>query len=226
MGRTILVIDDEPAILTLIRHRLEHDGFRVITAEDGLTAWDRIRQERPDLIVLDLMLPGLPGLDLLSRIRSQYSVPVIVLTARKEEVDRVVGLEMGADDYVTKPFSVRELSARIKAMFRRQEDRRDHSAEIHRHGIVLNSHQRWATVHGKPVSLTATEFSILALLLENPGRVFSRQDLFRHVWGYDVAGGDTRTINVHIKNLRDKLGDAQTAIETVRGVGYRVRPDS
>lgn len=223
MSRTILVVDDEPAILTLIEHRLTHEGFRVITAENGHVAWQRITESKPDLIILDLMLPGTPGLELLRQIRGQFQIPVILLTARKEEVDRVVGLEMGADDYVTKPFSVRELAARVKAMFRRQSVESVASPEIQIHGIAINQEQRWVTVGGQAISLTATEFEILVLLAQHPGRVFSRDEIFRHVWGYDVAG-DTRTVNVHVKNLRTKLMEQQDAVETIRGIGYRVRP--
>lgn len=221
MGRTVLVVDDEPAIVVLIQHSLEHEGFRVLIAEDGITAVERVREERPDLVVLDLMLPGIPGLDVLRQIRLLSTIPVILLTARKEEVDRVVGLEMGADDYVTKPFSVRELVARIKAMFRRQEIR-SVSPEILLHGLSLNMERRTVSYEGQRVNLTTTEFEILALLVQSPGRVYTRQDMLRQVWGYGEMG-DARTVNVHIKNLREKLGTAQTLIETVRGVGYRMR---
>ncbi len=221
-SHTILVVDDEPAILALVEHRLVHEGFQVFTAADGGAAWHRIVKEQPDLIVLDLMLPGIPGLELLRQIRAHYSTPVILLTARKEEVDRVVGLEMGADDYVTKPFSVLELAARIKAVFRRQNIRIG-APELSMHGISINLEQRWVVANGRTVDLTATEFEILALLAQHPGRVYSRDEIFRHVWGLEVVG-DTRTVNVHVKNLRTKLLDAQDAVETVRGVGYRIRP--
>jgi DNA-binding response OmpR family regulator len=221
MSRTILVVDDEPAILVLIRHNLEHEGFRVLTAEDGATALSVVTDQHPDLIVLDLMLPGIPGLEVLRQIRALSVVPVIVLTARKEEVDRVVGLEMGADDYVTKPFSVRELIARIKAMFRRQ-DLGAATPEIVLHGLSVNMENRIVHIEGRSVNLTTTEFEILALLAQHPGRVFSRQELLRQVWGYGDLG-DTRTVNVHIKNLREKLGEAQSLVETVRGIGYRIR---
>lgn len=223
MGRTILVVDDEPAILDLVEHRLSHDGYQVLTVADGDAAWTAIAERLPDLIILDLMLPGTSGLELLRRIRQQHTTPVILLSARNDEVDRVVGLEMGADDYVTKPFSTMELAARIKSIFRRQESRVA-ATELVRYGIALNPDHRWVMVHGQPIHLTATEFDILALLMQNPGRVFSRDAIFRHVWGFDVTN-DTRTINVHIKNIRTKLGDAQEILETVRGVGYRSRPE-
>ncbi len=220
--RTILVVDDEPAIILLIRHRLEHDGFRVLTAENGIDAIITAKSHHPDLIILDLMLPGIVGLEVLRELRTHSTVPIIILSARKEEVDRVVGLELGADDYVVKPFSVRELSARVKAMFRRQETR-SIETDLTWNGIAINLDRREATVQGRPVNLTSTEFELLSLLLRNPGRVFSRQDLLRQVWGYEV-GGDARTVNVHIKNLREKLGEeGQGEIETVRGVGYRMR---
>ncbi len=221
MVRTILVIDDEPAIVTLIAHRLTLDGYRVITAHNGDDAWIIINENIPDLIILDLMLPGIPGLELLREIRQRHTMPVIVLTARKDEVDRVVGLEMGADDYVTKPFSILELAARVKAMFRRDE-MHTLSHEISLHGIDLNADRREVHIHGYLTHLTSTEFEILALLLQHPGRVFSREEIFHHVWGGEIAG-DTRTINVHIKNLRAKLFDAQDVLETVRSVGYRIR---
>ncbi|PSR21850.1 MAG: DNA-binding response regulator [Sulfobacillus acidophilus] len=222
MQRTILVVDDEPSILTLIRHRLEHDGLRVLTAGDGLSALQRISADTPDLLVLDLMLPGMPGLEVLRTMRQFSAIPVILLSARNDEVDRVVGLEMGADDYVTKPFSVRELAARVKAVFRRQELRNE-TGRLVVHEVSVNLAERSVSVQGQVVALTTTEFEILTLLMRNPGRVFSREELFRQVWNYEVAA-DTRTINVHIKNLRGKLQAEASLIETVRGVGYRIRP--
>lgn len=222
MERTILIVDDEPAILTLITHRLEHEGLRVLTAADGPSALERICVDAPDLVVLDLMLPGMSGLEVLRQMRRFSTIPVILLSARNDEVDRVVGLEMGADDYVTKPFSVRELTARVKAVFRRQEIRRT-STELNVHGVTVNLQHRSVTVQGQAVLLTTTEFEILTLLMRKPGYVFSREELFRHIWNYEVPG-DTRTINVHIKNLREKLQGGAAVIETVRGIGYRVRP--
>jgi DNA-binding response OmpR family regulator len=222
MERTILVVDDEPAILTLISHRLEHDGLRVLTATDGASALEKISGQAPDLLVLDLMLPGLSGLEVLRQIRRRSTIPVILLSARNDEVDRIVGLEMGADDYVTKPFSVRELTARIKAVFRRL-DIKPTAGPLNVHGVAVNVSERSVRVHGQAVFLTTTEFEILTLLMRVPGRVFSREELFRHIWNYEVPA-DTRTINVHIKNLRGKLRDGAEVIETVRGVGYRVRP--
>lgn len=222
MHQTVLIVDDEPGIVTLIAHRLEHDGFVVLTASDGPSALNRVQLHAPNLMVLDLMLPGMSGLEVLRQMRQFSTIPVILLSARNDEVDRVVGLEMGADDYVTKPFSIRELSARVKAVFRRQEIRRT-STELTAHGVSINLQHHSVTVHGRTVRLTTTEFAILSLLMHDPGRVFSRDDLFREIWSYEVPG-DTRTINVHIKNLREKLEESAALVETVRGIGYRLRP--
>lgn len=220
MSRTILVVDDEPAICELVRFHLERHGFRVLTTDNGVDALMMQKNYRPDLLILDEMLPALSGFDVLRRLRSESHVPVIMLTARKEEVDRIVGLELGADDYVTKPFSVRELVARVRAIFRRHEIS-DQISEISNHGITVRIEEQRALVGDQPINLTAKEFRILALLMTYPGRVFSRSDLFTSVWGYD-SHGDTRTINVHIRNLRDKLGTKGRWIESVRGVGYRL----
>ncbi|NMP23164.1 response regulator [Sulfobacillus harzensis] len=220
MSRTILVVDDEPAICELVRFHLERDGFRVLTTDNGLDALMMQQDHQPDLVILDEMLPALPGFDVLRRLRAESQVPVIMLTARKEEVDRVVGLELGADDYVTKPFSVRELIARVRAIFRRQEPPVKTLA-FSNNGITVRVEEQRALVDDQPINLTATEFQILALFMRHPGRVFSRSDLFASVWGYD-SHGDTRTVNVHIRNLRDKLGAKGMLIESVRGVGYRL----
>ncbi|MCL5116578.1 MAG: response regulator transcription factor [Firmicutes bacterium] len=223
MNRTILLVDDEPSILELLQFHVEREGFRVLTSQNGENALVRIQEDRPDLIVLDFMLPGVSGLDVLRHIRQAGDIPVIMLTARKEEIDRVLGLELGADDYVTKPFSMRELIARIKALLRRREALVPQpSPEIHREGLVIRPEEHTAALDGTPIHVTLTEFEILSLLMQNPGRVFSRDDLLRIIWGYDFSG-DARTINVHIRNLREKLASAGSLIETVRGVGYRFR---
>ncbi len=221
MNRTILVVDDEPNILTLVQFPLEREGYHVLTALNGMDALELFRTQTPDLVVLDLMLPSLSGLEVLRQLRQESNVPVMMLTARKEEVDRIVGLEMGADDYVVKPFSVRELVARIKAILRRNTP--SASADVlSMHGLTVEVPQHLVSYRGEPRHITRKEFEILTLLLSNPGRVFTRQQLLTEVWGYEIAD-DTRTVNVHIKNLREKLKEAGDLIETVRGVGYRFK---
>jgi two-component system alkaline phosphatase synthesis response regulator PhoP len=225
---TILIADDEPSIRELLAHHLEQAQFHVLWAADGPATLESAANDHPDLIILDAMLPEISGFDVLRRLRSQIDVPVIMLTARRDEVDRVVGLELGADDYVTKPFSVRELLARIHAILRRQ-----HAAPVQSRvadegpgaGVRLNFEAYTVTVNEQPVMLTMTEFQILALLMKHPKRAFSRQEIASHVWPLDVHH-DTNSINVHISNLRDKLGSAASMIETVRGVGYRLATPS
>ncbi len=221
MNRTVLLVDDEPNIVTLVQFPLEREGFRVVTAGNGIEALDVFRSQTPDLVILDLMLPHLSGLEVLRQMRQESNVPVIMLTARKEEVDRIVGLEMGADDYVVKPFSVRELVARIKAILRRHGSTANPEV-LSLHGLTVQVPQRSVTFRGEPRHVTRKEFEILTLLVSNPGRVFTREQLLSEVWGYEVSD-DTRTVNVHIKNLREKLQEAGDLIETVRGVGYRFK---
>lgn len=221
VNRTILVVDDEPNILTLVQFPLEREGYHVLTALNGMEALELFRTQTPDLVVLDLMLPSLSGLEVLRQLRQESNVPVMMLTARKEEVDRIVGLEMGADDYVVKPFSVRELVARIKAILRRNTPSAS-SDVLSMHGLTVEVPQHLVSYRGEPRHITRKEFEILTLLLSNPGRVFTRQQLLTEVWGYEIAD-DTRTVNVHIKNLREKLKEAGDLIETVRGVGYRFK---
>jgi two-component system alkaline phosphatase synthesis response regulator PhoP len=223
MAETILVVDDEPAIQELVRFALERDGFQVAVAADGWDGLNQARALKPDLVVLDLMLPGLDGMALCRALRAEMDVPVLMLTARKEESDRIAGLELGADDYVTKPFSPRELAARVRAILRRTKSPReapDASEALH-----IDSDRRRVLVHGQPVELTYTEFELLRALAGAPGRVFSRDELLTRVWGGEFYG-DSRTVDVHIRHLREKLGDESSQpqfIETVRGVGYRFR---
>lgn len=221
MSRTILVVDDEPSILTLLQYHLEREGLRVICAPDGPSALTRALADRPDVIVLDAMLPGLSGFEVLRQLRLTTDVPIIMLTARKEETDRIAGLELGADDYVTKPFSVRELVARVKAMFRRQEAHRT-AGQISYDGLTLKLDKHLVSVNGDPIPVTMKEFEILFLLMKHPGRVFTRSEIYHKVWGYEFLG-DSRTVTVHIRNLRAKLSQAAHLIETVRGVGYRLK---
>ncbi len=223
MAETILVVDDEPQIVRLVRAYLEEAGYRVAIAYDGEEALYAARQEKPDLIVLDILMPRMDGLEFIRQIRREQDVPIIVLTARSEETDRIVGLEMGADDYVTKPFSPRELVARVKAVLRRTRARP--SSPVLRVGpITLDRDQRLVTVNGEPVSLTPTEFAILEAMMQAPGRAFTRAELLEAAQGIAFESYE-RTIDAHIKNLRRKI-EAEPSrpqhILTVRGVGYRL----
>ena len=219
----ILVIDDEPKIVQLVRDYLERAGFAVSTARDGREGLMRARQERPDLVVLDLGLPELDGLEVTRRLRAESGVPIIMLTARSDETDKVVGLELGADDYVTKPFSPRELAARVRAVLRRQA--RDLDAEVIRAGdLVLDLPRLRAEVAGRPVTLTATEFQLLSALARQPGRVFTRSQLLDAIHGVAFDSYE-RAIDAHVKNIRRKVEPDPRKpryLLTVYGVGYRL----
>ena len=218
----ILVVDDEPSILKLITAYLEPEGYKVYTAKDGIAGLKAARSFEPDLIILDVMLPGMDGVEVLTRLRQESDVYVILLTARTEEMDRVVGLTVGADDYVTKPFSPRELTARVKAALRRIHNatklKRAHSVLSFQH-IHIDIDARKVTVNNNPVELTAIEFDLLKSLAENSGRVLSREQLLENVWGENYYG-ETRVVDVHLGHVRKKLG-RDDFIATVRGVGYR-----
>ncbi len=222
----VLVVDDEPGIVELVQYNLEREGFLVSVEGDGIAALARAKADVPDLIVLDVMLPGMSGLDVCRNLRQFTDVPVILLTARKDEVDRVLGLELGADDYVTKPFSPRELVARIKAILRRSAKPRESTdGLVSAHGLVINPERRNVAVDGREVGLTFTEFELLHIMARHPGRAFTRDELLARVWGEDYYG-DVRTVDVHIRHLREKLEEGTATprfIETVRGVGYRFR---
>lgn len=228
MGQRVLIVDDEAAIVELVAYNLTREGFDVLVSHDGAEALKIARRESPDLVVLDVMLPGMSGLDVCRQLRRETEIPIIMLTARKDEVDRVLGLELGADDYVTKPFSPRELVARVKAILRRSRPREDgdgESPEISRTGLIVDLDRRAASLDGRILNLTFTEFELLHILAKNPGRAFTRDDLLMRVWGQDFFG-DARTVDVHVRHLREKLlEDPQNPrfIETVRGVGYRFR---
>jgi two-component system response regulator RegX3 len=222
-----MVVDDEESLLEAIRYALSREGMEVVTASDGGQAVIDFERERPDLLVLDLMLPGLSGWDVCRRVRASSQVPILMLTARDNEVDRVVGLEMGADDYVTKPFSLRELVARVRALLRRagqaQAQSSGNGAVIEAAGIRLDQERHEVTVRGEPVSLPLKEFELLEILMENRNRVLTRQTLIDRVWGFDYVG-DTKTLDVHVKRLRARLEEDRhdpKLIVTVRGVGYR-----
>lgn len=213
---TILIVDDEPPILDLIRGYLEREGFAVRTAEDGLAAVEQVRADKPDVVVLDLMLPGLDGIEVCRQIRTFSDAYVLMLTARSEEIDRIVGLSVGADDYLVKPFSPRELVARVKALLRRP---RSSTPTTIGSNLVVDTARRAVTVRGNPVVLTATEFDILAALARDPGVVISRSQLLDRVWGPEFVGDD-HLVDVHVANLRHKIGEG--FVETVRSVGYRL----
>jgi len=218
---TILVVDDEPNITELARMYLEQEGFRVEIARDGHEALNCIRARRPDLVVLDLMLPGVDGWEVCRRVRASSDIPIIMLTARDDDVDKIVGLELGADDYITKPFNPRELVARVKAVLRRSGRMALPTGIVRIGDVVIDPARREVTVAGRPVSLRSKEFDLLLTLARHPGIVLTRQQLLDQVWGYDFVG-QSRTVDVHIAHLRDKLRGSQVSIETVWGVGYKL----
>jgi DNA-binding response OmpR family regulator len=220
----ILVVDDEPIVREVVVRYLERDGFDTLQVADGDAARTAMLAERPDLIVLDVMLPGTDGLELCRWIRGRSDIPVILLTARGEESDRIVGLELGADDYVTKPFSPRELAARVRTVLRRSSRRSDEQERISFAEIELDGAAREVTRAGEPLRLTAKEFDLLWFLARNPGRVFSRDQLMSSVWGY-ASALDTGTVTVHIRRLREKIEHDPSNprhLQTVWGVGYRL----
>ena len=229
---TIVIAEDERDLNGLVRRHLEDEGHRVVQAYDGADAVASVQRERPDLLILDWMLPKLDGLEVCRRVRRESIVPILMLTARSEEIDRVLGLEVGADDYLTKPFGVRELLARVKAMLRRVElfreaARDDTPAVLTAGALVIDLGQHTASVDGEAVDLTPKEFDLLALLVKNPGRAFARDYLLERVWGYEYGGFD-RTVDTHVLRVRKKLGAFGDQLETVWGVGYRLaaRPKS
>ncbi|MEO5884267.1 MAG: response regulator transcription factor [Candidatus Limnocylindrales bacterium] len=228
MARTILVVEDEPTLRETLADALEADGFRVVVAADGREALTQFRAERPDLVLLDIMLPELSGIEVTRIIRAESGVPIVMLTAKDSELDKVVGLELGADDYVTKPFSLRELTARIRALFRRSEavatagtgptivDLGQVKADLAGHRLLRD---------GQALPVKPKAFELLAFLIRHPGQVFTRDQLLEHVWGYDYAG-ETRTVDVHVHWLRSQIEDdpgTPIFIHTVRGVGYVFR---
>lgn len=229
MPGTIVIVEDEANIVELVKYNLDREGYRTVYANDGRKGLELIKQELPDLVILDLMLPELDGLSVCKQLRSDAqtkSIPIIILTAKSEEADRVLGLEMGADDYVTKPFSPRELVARVRAVLRRSGAADDAEPEIIENGVIrIDLRQHIVKVRGEEVELTPKEFDFLKLLLLNPGRAFTREFLLEHLWGYEYFG-DTRTVDVHVRRLRQKIENDPANpeyLETVRGVGYRFR---
>lgn len=229
MKATILVVDDEPAIVDVLTYNLEKAHYRVLVARDGMSAIEIAQKERPDLIILDLMLPGMDGLEVCRSLRREGDVPIIMLTARDEEVDRVVGLELGADDYVVKPFSVRELLARIKTVLRRVQPSPPSVPTVFRvGGLTLKPDRHEALWHDNLLSLSTLEFDLLHVLMRHPGQVLSREQLLSQVWGYEYHG-DLRTVDTAVKRLRAKLREAHheaaELLVTIRGVGYKLSDD-
>jgi two-component system, OmpR family, response regulator RegX3 len=225
MPDRILVVEDEPALAEAVEYTLEAEGFEVDTAADGNGALKAARARSYDLLVLDLMLPGLSGFEICRRVRDESPVPILMLTARDSEVDRVLGLEIGADDYVTKPFSMPELVARIRALLRRRAlDRREGGAKLTAGDLEVDLTKHQAAVGGKLVPLTAFELKLLALLASEPGRVFSRRDIMRHLWDSSYIG-DERACDLHVSNIRRKIERDPAhpdRLVTVRGAGYRL----
>ena len=224
-----MLVDDEESIQKLLTYPLEREGYTVVQARDGEEALMRFAESAVDLVVLDVMLPRLDGLEVCRRLRTTSAVPIIMLTARDDEVDKVLGLELGADDYITKPFSIREFRSRIRAVLRRASLLAELGAgtepTVEADGLLINPAKRSLTVAGRPVQLTYVEFEVLRTLATHPGRVYTRQSLLETVWG-DSAYREPRTIDVHIRHLREKIEadpSDPTYIFTVRGVGYRFR---
>jgi len=222
-GKRVLVVDDDAKTVELVKLYLKRDGYRVLTAYDGIEALRLAREGHPDLIVLDLMLPGINGLEICRTLRAESDVPVILLTAKTTDQDKLVGLDLGADDYVTKPFSPRELAARVRAVLRRLPGERG-PAEIKHGELTVNFLKHEGFLTGKPLNLTTVEFKLLAALIKEPGRVFSRAQLIENALGHDFEGFD-RTIDVHVLNLRRKLEPDPghpRYIKTVYGAGYKL----
>ncbi|MFP3897923.1 MAG: response regulator [Dehalococcoidia bacterium] len=228
MAAKVLIVEDDKNLLQAIRYNLSKDSYQVVAALDGAEALEIARREKPELIILDLMLPKLSGLEVCRILRNEMTVPILMLTAKAEEVDRVVGLEIGADDYMTKPFSMRELLARVRAMLRRADMSRlkpdDERESLQVGDLMIDIGRHQVLYQGSPLPLTAKEYDLLAFLGRNKGFVFSREQLLDKVWGYDYAG-DTRTVDVHVRWLRQKI-EADPAhprnLITVRGAGYKL----
>lgn len=229
---TILLVEDAQDLARVIQRELENAGYRTLHAPDGEQALAQFQAHQPDLVILDWMLPGMDGLAVLRRLREISPVPVLMLTARGEEADRVLGLEVGADDYLTKPVSLRELTVRVRALLRRierveeilSEDRAESTKALQYGPLNLNPDGYWAELEGQPLELSRTEFDLLHLLLRNPGRAFSRSYLLDAVWGESYIAGD-RSVDNAVLRLRRKLGSLGEAVETVWGVGYRLRKE-
>ncbi len=225
-GKTVLVVEDEENLLEVLKYNLEREGYDVRTADDGVRALELARDVHPDLVILDVMLPGMDGFEVCRILRREADMPILILTAKGEEIDRVVGLELGADDYVTKPFSMRELMARVRAMLRRSRRSSDGGATtdtLRAGDLELDVVGHKARLNGNDLDLKPREFDLLALFMQNPGRAFTRDQILERLWGHDYIG-DTRTVDVHVRWLREKIEAAPSSpahIITLRGVGYR-----
>jgi DNA-binding response OmpR family regulator len=222
----ILIVEDDKDIVKLLRYNLDKEGYRVVAVGDGDAGLAAFRKERPELLILDVMVPGIDGFELLKWVRRESRAPVLMLTARKAEMDRVLGLELGADDYVVKPFGVRELMARVKALLRRSVPAEAASAFLRAGGLELDVERYEVRVRGKDVTLTSKEFEFLKILLQAGGRVLSRDQILEKVWGYDRSMEiDTRTVDQHVARLREKLGPEAARVATVKNVGYRIKTE-
>jgi DNA-binding response OmpR family regulator len=224
-ARTILVVEDEASLASALSYNLRKAGYRVVEARDGAVALREARRARPDAIVLDIMLPQVDGLEVCRRVRAESDVPILMLTAKSEEIDKVVGLELGADDYLTKPFGMRELMARVRALLRRAQPGRhaDGAQHLVAGDLELDARGRTVRKGGRDVTLKPKEFDLLYFLVKQAGQVFSREQLLEHVWGYEFFGG-SRTVDVHMRWLREKLEERPAEPQhllTVRGVGYK-----
>jgi two-component system, OmpR family, response regulator len=225
--KRILVVEDDPTLLSVLEYNLTKEGFGVIKAIDGVQGLEAARTQKPDFVILDVMLPKMNGFEVCRILRQEMTVPIFILTAKDDEIDKVVGLDLGADDYMTKPFKIRELMARIRAILRRSEmsDSRSSGADslIKTGEIEIDAARHKATLKGSPLNLTPKEFELLSFLARNPGIVFNREHLLEKVWGYNYAG-DTRTVDVHIRWLREKIEnnpEEPKYLITLRGVGYK-----
>ncbi len=217
----ILIVDDEPNIVELATLYLKQGGFNVEGVSTGKEALARQQSHNPDLVILDLMLPDIDGFEVCRQIRARSHVPILMLTARKENVDKIVGLELGADDYLTKPFDPREMVARVKAILRRSQAKVPADGAITLAHLTIDPARHEVSVRGQSVALRAKEFALLMALAQNPGIVMTREKLLEMVWGYDYYG-ETRTVDVHVNHLRDKIAESGVDIETLRGIGYKI----
>ncbi|RBP44751.1 response regulator transcription factor [Garciella nitratireducens] len=227
MNEKILVVDDEPSITDLIKLDLEFEGYQVETAYDGREALEKVENFHPDLIILDIMLPHITGYEVCRKVNEKYNIPIILLTAKTDIVDKVLGLELGADDYITKPFDNRELLARVKALIRRisNPQKEDNNEIIENGDLKIIPNERKVLLKDKEIHLTPKEYDLLYLLAQHPEQVFPRENLLEKIWGYDYFG-DTRTVDMHIQRIRKKIGDHSSNpkyLQTVFGVGYKMR---
>ena len=223
----ILIVEDEKDLVKILKYNLEKEGYRVVVSTDGESGLNAFRKEKPGLVILDVMLPRLDGFEFCKTIRQDSKVPILMLTAKTDEVDRILGLELGADDYVTKPYSVREVLARVKAILRRVSDPDRNRSFVRAGGLEVDLERYVLKVNGAAVTLSSKEFEFLKCLLAAQGRVLSRDQLLERVWGYDNAAEiDTRTVDQHIARLREKLGPEAGRIVTVKNVGYRINLDA